>query len=160
MPALKDLSFQLRTFLKIYPWRRIDPVPRSELAKPLSESRVALVTSGGIVAPDDAPFDESVKGGDFSYRVLKADADVQSLIESHRSDSFDHAGILADRNLAFPLDRLGELAGEDSIGEVAPRHLSYMGSITAPGRLIKFTAPEGAGLLVEDKVDAALMIPV
>jgi hypothetical protein len=35
-----------------------------------------------------------------------------------------------------------------------------MGSITAPGRFIKRTLPEVAGLLVEDKVDVALMVPV
>jgi D-proline reductase (dithiol) PrdB len=46
------------------------------------------------------------------------------------------------------------------IGNVAPRHLSFMGSITAPGRLRTETAPEAAGLLVEDGVDVALLVPV
>lgn len=35
------------------------------------------------------------------------------------------------------------------IGEVAPRHLSFMGSITAPGRLIRDTAPDAVARLVE-----------
>jgi hypothetical protein len=35
-----------------------------------------------------------------------------------------------------------------------------MGSITAPGRLIRDTAPEAAEWLVEDEVDVALLVPV
>jgi D-proline reductase (dithiol) PrdB len=97
---------------------------------------------------------------DCSFRVISGDADVQRLGEFHRSESFDHAGIALDRNLAFPLDRLRELANGGEIGDVARRHLSFMGSITAPGRLIRHTAPEAARLLVEDHVDIALLVPV
>jgi hypothetical protein len=35
-----------------------------------------------------------------------------------------------------------------------------MGSITAPGRLLKQTAPAAAQLFVEDTVDVALLVPV
>lgn len=85
---------------------------------------------------------------------------MASLGEFHRSASFDHSGIEADRNLAFPLDRLRELVADGTIGAVAPRHLSFMGSITAPGRLIKESAPAAAALLAEDRVDVALLLPV
>ena len=155
-----DLSLLLRAFLKTYPWRRIDPVPSAKLRKPLAKSRVALVTTAGLVPPGDAPFDSTVRGGDTSFRVINRDTAVHSLTEHHRSDSFDHAGILADANIAFPLDRLLELAGLGELAEVAPRHLSFMGSITAPGRLTKETAPAAAALLVEDQVDVALLVPV
>jgi hypothetical protein len=43
---------------------------------------------------------------------------------------------------------------------LAPRHLSFMGSITAPGRLVAESAPEAAQLLVDDGVDVALLVPV
>ncbi len=43
---------------------------------------------------------------------------------------------------------------------MAPRHLSFMGSVTAPGRLVRDTAPRAAELLVEDRVDVALLVPV
>ncbi len=160
MAQLSELSFTLRTFLRAYRWRRLDPVPAAQLDKPVSRCRVALVTSAGLVVPGERPFDEAVKGGDYSYRVIPRDADVQSLEEHHRSGSFDHAGIEADRNLGLPLDRLRELEAGGEIGEVAPRHLSFMGSITAPGRLVKRTAPEAAALLVADQVDVALLVPV
>lgn len=161
MPALEDLSFVLRNVLRAYPWRRIAPFPGAPaLGKPLSEARVALVTSAGLVAPGDVPFDEDARGGDFSFRVIPGDADVATLGEFHRSSSFDHAGITRDRNVAFPLDRLRELAAAGEIGAVAPRHLSFMGSITAPGRLTKRSAPAAVQLLVEDRVDIALLVPV
>jgi hypothetical protein len=35
-----------------------------------------------------------------------------------------------------------------------------MGSITAPGRLVKRTLPEVADIMIEDQVDIALMVPV
>jgi D-proline reductase (dithiol) PrdB len=160
MARISDLPLLLRTFLRAYPWRRVDPVPSARLGKPLEHCRVALVTTAGLVPPGAAPFDPHVKGGDFSYRVIAGGTDVQTLVEHHRSESFDHAGILEDANLAFPLDRLRELAEAREIGEVAPRHLSFMGSITAPGRLVSRTAPEAARLLVEDHVDVALLVPV
>lgn len=160
MVNIADLPFWLREFLKVYPWRRIDPVPSARLMAPVSTARVALVSTAGLVPPGCPPFDEKAKGGDWTYRVISGDVHVQDLGEYHRSESFDHAGLARDRNLAMPLDRLRELADLGEIGCVAPRHLSFMGSITAPGRLIKDSAPEAAGLLAEDEVDIALLVPV
>lgn len=82
------------------------------------------------------------------------------MVDTHRSESFDHEGMHRDPNLAFPLDRLRELAEHGRIGSVNRRHLSFMGSITAPGRLVRDTAPEAARRLVADGVDAALLVPV
>lgn len=160
MPQLSELGFTLRTFLRAYRWKRLDPVPVARLAKPLGRCRVALISSAGLIVPGDRPFDESVKGGDWGYRLIPGDADVQGLEEHHRSDSFDHAGLEADRNVALPLDRLHELAGRGEIGGVAPRHVSLMGSVTAPSRLAKKTAPAVADLLTADQVDLALLVPV
>ena len=160
MAELQDLSLSLRAFLKAYRWRTIDPVPVAPLAKPLSKRRVALFSSAGFVVPGDEPFSDKVRGGDHSYRVIPADTDVQALEEYHRWDSFSHDGLEADRNMGLPLDRLHELEEQGVIGSVAPRHISVMGSITAPGRYIKKTLPEAAQILVSDEVDVALMVPV
>ncbi|MFQ5689821.1 MAG: glycine/sarcosine/betaine reductase selenoprotein B family protein [Gemmatimonadota bacterium] len=160
MGELNEFSRKLRLYLRAYPWRRIDPVPWTPLRKPLSESRLALVSSAAFVLPDQEPFDESVLGGDVSFRQIPSDADPESLIDTHRSKSFDHTGMRTDPNLAFPLDRVRELAEAGRIGSVAPRHLSFLGSLTAPGRLVKRTAPEAAGWLVAGGVDVALLVPV
>jgi D-proline reductase (dithiol) PrdB len=47
---------------------------------------------------------------------------------------------------------------ERAIGDVAPRHFSIMGSITAPGKLVSRTAPEIAAMLRQDAVDAVLLV--
>ena len=93
-------------------------------------------------------------------REIPFDVDVATLLETHRSDAFDHTGIRRDPNLAFPADRLREMVTAGLIGSLNHRYLSIMGSVTAPGRLIKKTIPQVVPKLIEDQVDIALLIPV
>ncbi|MCH7598487.1 MAG: selenoprotein B glycine/betaine/sarcosine/D-proline reductase [Myxococcales bacterium] len=150
----------IRMFLRAYPWRRIDPIPFVPIRKPVSESRLALISSAGFATPDQPPFDDGIRGGDSSFRTIPNDIDLKSLINTHRSDSFDHEGLERDANLAFPLDRLRELCAAGRIGSLNARHLSFMGAITAPARLTRQTAPEAVSMLVADGVDLALLVPV
>ena len=160
MGNLSEFPLKYRLFLKTYQWRRIDPVPWAPLKKPLAESRLVLVSSAGIVTTQQKPFDSAIRGGDPSIREIPSDVEVTDLIETHRSDAFDHRGIRLDPNLAFPADRLRELSRAGIIGSLNHRYLSIMGSVTAPGRLIKKTVPQVVPKLVEDQVDVALLIPV
>jgi D-proline reductase (dithiol) PrdB len=157
---LSEFSVPVRMFLRAYPWRRVNPVPWAPLRKPLAQARIALVSSAALVLPGQPPFDPHVRGGDVSFREIPAGADLRSLVDTHRSETFDHSGIAADANLALPLDRLRELASDGVIGSVASRHVSFMGSILAPGRLVRDTAPIIATNLVNDEVDVALLVPV
>jgi D-proline reductase (dithiol) PrdB len=160
MGDLSEFPFKYRIFLKTYRWRRIDPVPWAPLKKPVAQSRLVLVSSAGIVTSEQKPFDNSIRGGDPSIREIPSDVDVSTLIETHRSDAFDHTGIRQDPNLAFPTDRLRELTAAGIIGSLNHRYLSIMGSVTAPGRMIKRTIPQVVPKLVEDRIDIALLIPV
>lgn len=159
MATRDELSLPIRLFLQSYPWRRIDPTPWTPLRRPLAECRFALVTSAGFVLPGQEGFSDE-RGGDTSFREIPVDADLSSLLEMHRSETFDHTGLRSDPNLAFPLDRFRELVAAGRIGALNHRHLSFMGSITAPGRLMRETAPEAARRLAADGVDAALLVPV
>jgi D-proline reductase (dithiol) PrdB len=118
------------------------------------------VTTAGLVLPNQKEFDPSIKGGDYTHRVIPVDVNLKTLRDTHRSKVFDHEGYRSDPNLAFPLDRLRELQDEKVIGSVNDRHVSLMGSITAPGRLKKVTAPKVAHLFIEEGVDAVLLFPV
>ena len=160
MGDLSEFPLKYRIFLKAYRWRRIDPVPWAPLKKSVAQSRLVLVSSAGIVTSEQKPFDNSIRGGDPSIREIPSDVDVSTLIETHRSDAFDHTGIRQDPNLAFPADRLRELSAAGIIGSLNHRYLSIMGSLTAPGRLIKRTIPQVVPKLVEDRIDIALLIPV
>jgi D-proline reductase (dithiol) PrdB len=160
MAKISDLKLAYQVFMRAYPYRRVDWHPGACLEKLLREARVAVVTTAAYFRPDQPPFDTSIRGGDYSYRVIPLDTDLSILRIAHKSDAFDIRGIASDKNLALPLDRLKSLAEKGVIGSVAPRHFSFMGSIAAPGRLIANTAPEVARMLLEDAVDAVLLTPV
>ncbi len=167
LAQLKDVSLTDRIFLKRYPFSKFAPRPDDPLTnaitplrKPLKDCKVALVTTAGLSLPDQPPFDVTLKNGDTSFREIPADISPQILEIHQRSWSFDHTGVLRDRNLAFPLDRLKELQQRAEIGAVAAHHYSFMGSIISPSKLIKETAPEVARRLAAESVDVVLLTPV
>lgn len=134
--------------------------PSVKLAKPLSQCKFALVTSAGFRHQDDRPFENSNRLGDVSFRIIFNNCEVQTLIEDHKSSSFDHSGVEADKNLALPIDRFRELVEQKIIGSLGERSFSFMGSIIAPHKLITDTAPKIAKLLKEDEVDCVFLTPV
>jgi D-proline reductase (dithiol) PrdB len=160
MAEISELPFSTRLFVRTYRWRSARAVQPRRLDKPLSEASVALISTAAFVAPGQDPFDDDLRGGDFTHRILSSDVDLLTLQESHRSDAFDHSGIRADPNLAVPLDTLRELANENAIGAVSPEVVSLMGSITAPGRLLSKTVPLIIDILRRQKSDCALLVPV
>ncbi|MCM3877063.1 MAG: glycine/betaine/sarcosine/D-proline family reductase selenoprotein B [Thermoanaerobaculia bacterium] len=160
MARLSDLSLRNRVFMARYRYRALDPVPFARPRKPLGEARVALVTTGGVYLRSQVPFDCTVRGGDSSFREIPSGTAVETLDIAHKSDAFDQTGFRADRNLGLPLERLREMAARGEIGALNGRAISFMGSITAPGRLVKETAPRAAALLEADGADVALLIPL
>ncbi len=159
MAELKELPLWIQVFMKTYPLRR-SPWTRPAPVKPLNESRVALLTTAGLHMKDQTPFDMTLKAGDCSFRWIAGDIAITELLIAHRSKAFDHSGIESDLNLCFPLDRFRELAAEGVVGSLNDRHLSFMGSLTATGRLLRDTAPEAARLLKQDGVDLVFLTPV
>jgi D-proline reductase (dithiol) PrdB len=111
------------------------------------------------VLPGQIPFDDR-RGGDPTFREIPADADPTTLVDTHRSESYDHTGLRRDANLALPLDRVRELAARGRIGSVNARHWSFMGSLTAPGRFVAESLPKMVDAAVSDGVQAALFVPV
>ena len=160
MASFDELDFKLRVFMKLYRYRRYDSTPHTPLRLSLSDCRVALVTTAGFYTPEDIPFDDHFKGGDYSYREIPNSADIRTLEIAHRSTAYDQSGLESDPNLAFPLERFHELEDEGVIGSLNARHFSFMGSVTAPGRLIKQSAPAVAQHLKEDGVDAVFLAPI
>jgi D-proline reductase (dithiol) PrdB len=159
MAKISDLSLRDRLWYHRYRFRQVDPLPWTESGPALHEATVAAVTSAGVHLPDQSPF-EKVKGGDFSFRWIPGDASPEKLICTHPSAAWDRSGVEADGNLALPVDRLRELQAAGEIGRIAPRHASFQGSITAPLRLVRQTAPEMAQGMADDGVHVVLLTPV
>ena len=121
---------------------------------PLSQRRVAVVSSAGLVVRGEKVF----RGRDPDYRVIPSSTAPDELLISHISINFDRNGFQEDWNVVFPLDRLNEMAAEGEIGSVAATHYSFMGA-TDPV-LMEDYAHEVAGRLKQDGVDAVLLSPV
>lgn len=62
--------------------------------------------------------------------------------------------------MVFPLNRFRKLAEQGELGALNHRHFSFMGSITAPGRLISRSGRQVAEKPRDDGVDAVFLVPV
>jgi D-proline reductase (dithiol) PrdB len=79
----------------------------------------------------------------------------------HVSPNFDRSGLSADLNVAYPIDRLEELANDGVTGGVSPVHLSFMGAQDETMTTIRLdTGPAAAKKLREAGVDVVLLTPV
>jgi len=134
-------------------------VPWAHLAKPLSESVVALVTTAGVHLKSHEPFDMDDPDGDPSFRAIPSGARGDDLVITHKY--YDHSAADRDINVVLPLDRLRELLAEKRIGGIGPFAYGFMGNIDGPHlrTLVETTAPEVARLLKQDGADAAVLTP-
>ncbi len=138
-------------------------IPWTPLAKPLSQSTVALVSSAALALKTGSPFDTEIERqdpwfADPSYRVLPRTTrtgDVQ-VCHLHINPSF--AG--QDLNSVFPAERLDELAALGEIGAVAASGYSYAGYTLRPERLLRESLPCIVRQLREEHVDAVVLVPV
>ena len=156
MPRLELLSDVQRRMLQMFPCMEHDDTPWTPMRKPLSESRLALVTSAGLHVRGDKPF---VMGGDSSYRALPRSTGAADIIQSHASIGFDHTGIYRDINVTFPIDRLNEMVDEGAIGSLGENNYSFMGALRDTSEVVEKTGPEVAQRLVAEGVDVALLTP-
>lgn len=153
MARLENLEEPLRSMLQNLPCPSYPDTPWVQ-GPPLSQRRVAIVSTAGLHRRSDRPF-EGISG---DYRVIPGDTPAGELCMSHISTNFDRTGFLQDWNVAFPLDRLRELADDGTIGSVADYHYSFMGA--ADPADMADSARHLAGLLQRDEVTAALLVPV
>ena len=158
---LSGLSFSTKKFIQFYNWKNCAPSISVPLKKDLSECRVAIVSSAGLIVKDkQEPFDSGLKMGDSSYRIIPSNISSNNLEEYHRSDTFDHSGVVDNPFSVFPIPHLIDLAKEGFIGSVSDKHISLMGSIINPSQLIKQTIPEIFSILKDEQVDLVIFIPV
>lgn len=137
-------------------------IPWTPLRKPLSESKVAIISSAGLALKSDRPFDQQGERknpwwGDPSYRVLPKHAtglDV-SLYHMHINPQL----VEQDLNTLLPLQPLQELASDGEIGSAANHHYSYMGYILQPKVLLQKSVPAMIHQMKQDGVDIVVLVP-
>ena len=153
MPRLEILSEVQRRMLEFFPCMESGDVPWTPLAKDLSDSTVAIVTTAGLHLRDDQPFNRDHPGGESTYRIIPSNSDTADIVQSHFSIGFDRTAIYRDINITFPIDRMRELAERGKIGNVAPNHYSFMGALRDCTIVAEQTGPEVAQRLKDEGVN-------
>jgi D-proline reductase (dithiol) PrdB len=138
------------------------PIPWTSLSRPLSECKVALLSSGGIALKDDEPFDQEGERrnpwwGDPSHRIIPKAASEKDLEIYHLH--IDPAFARRDINCLLPIQRLNELGESGEIGEAAESHYSIMGYLPKPDEMLEKSVPAIIQRLKDEQVDVLILIP-
>jgi hypothetical protein len=143
-----------------YRWAHYVEAPFQKLKKPLSQSRVTIITTAAPYDPakgDQGP-GAAYNGGAKFYKVYDGDASGQhDLRISHIGYDRKHT-TATDSGTWFPLPQLWKAQAEGRIGEVAPR---FFGAPTNRSHRVTLDtdAPEILSRCLADKVDVAVLVP-
>lgn len=147
---------QIEKIFPGYGWSRNDSAPWTAFTKSLGESKVALISSGGVHLKTQPPFDVAGKG-EAIFRRIQRDVNVADLTISHVA--YNHLDAKQDINCIFPIERFRELEKEGFIGELAEVNFGFMGRIFSRSALVKEMAPALVESLRDQKVDFFYMVP-
>ncbi len=139
-----------------YRWAHFEHVPFAALSKPLSESRVGLVTTAGDWHQREAE-DGVLRGAKQPWSGSTANPPERLYTDDLAWDK--QATHTDDVDSFLPIRTLARLAQEGRIGELSPR---FYGAPTdySQRRNREDDAPEIERLCREDGVDVALLVPL
>lgn len=146
--------------------------PFSHLKKPLREMRIGLLTSTGHFVEGDDPEPFGVKGmsqteateriQDFlkaAPTLSKIPLNIDASQLKVRHGGYDIRGVMADRNVALPLDHMRELETDDIIGTAISPAYSFMGA-AAQRRLLKESIPRWVEEFQKQNIEGTVLVPV
>ena len=123
--------------------------------KPLAESTIALIASGGIYRRGQVGFTHK---DDVTHREVPNDTADHELGVTHFA--YDQTHARADVNVVFPLTALRTLAADGAIGRVADVALTFMGGIYSQRRVHEQLIPPIVERVHELEADIVLLVPV
>ena len=132
-------------------------VPLAKLTKPLSESRLAFVSTAGVQPRGTMPFDTVHPVGDYTFRRVPSDSKPSDL-EIHQL-KYPTIGAKRDLNVIFPIERLQELIDEGFIGALTENFYSFIGYNMDAERLERSLAGDIATAVEAEKPDIVLLAP-
>lgn len=126
----------------------------SLFTKPISQARVALLTSAALRLSSQPPF---AAKEDLSYRLVPADPNAGTIVIDHHS----RIGAVPrqDPEIIFPRSALTTVAAKGIVGRVSPVHVSFLGGMRCHQKIETELAPAIARELVKVRVDIALLVP-
>jgi D-proline reductase (dithiol) PrdB len=124
------------------------------ITKPVSGSRVALLSSAALRLRDQEPF---LPGEDVSYRLVPSDSKASEIVVDHHS----RIGPVPRRNpeIVFPMAALANLVTRGVVGGLSPVHVAFKGGVRQHQEVETKLAPGIARELKQAGVDLALLIP-
>lgn len=154
-----EKDFVRHKVLADFEWTRFEHATESNpIAKPIMDCKVALVvTAGAYLRESQERFDVKNPLGDDSFRIIPSDTAPEGIALAH--PGYDTRRAMQDLDTVFPYQLLNKLAAQGLIGEAAPTHVSFMGYVPRPERLIWKSAPQVGRLLMNDGVDLAILVP-
>jgi hypothetical protein len=142
------LYYRALGYAKDYVWARHDDVPFAGLVKPLSSTRIALITTA---SPADFTGTKRVWSGPVS--PPPATLHTANLAWDKESTHTD------DRESFLPIEAASALAAEGMLGALAPR---FHGVPTeySQRKTVEEDAPQVLARLRDDGADAAILCPL
>jgi len=143
-----------------YRWAHNRDVPFVALTKPLTRSRVGLITTAALFKPDAgdqgpwAPYNASAKFTEVYSMPIDPSPDLRI---SHVGYDRKHTSA-EDINSYFPLERLKEAAAGGRIGEVNSRFYAVP-TLRSRRTTAERHAPVILDMCREDGIDAAVLVP-
>ena len=139
-----------------YQWLESQNAPAwTPLTKPLSDSKVGLICTGGIYAAGQTAFHFK---DDTTYRAISTDVDVEDLRATHFA--YDLTDARKDINVVFPVEQLRTMVDEGVIDSIASDAYTLMGGIYSTRRVTEELIPALVQRVIEDEVDVVLLVPV
>ena len=132
-----------------------EPAPLAQMRRPLDQSRLALIASGGIYVAGQIAFHFK---DDTSFRLVPTDVETRDLRATHFA--YDLTDARRDPNVVFPIDTLRQLVERGKIGSLTRHAFTFMGGIYSSRRVRDELAPAIARRVVDEGADAALLVPV
>ena len=124
------------------------------LAKPVHESKVALLSSAALRLEYQKPF---LPREDLRFRRIPSNPSAGAITIDH------HSGIgrvpKQDPEIVFPRTALASLAQRSVIGALSPYHFSFMGGVRDTQKVEDELAPAIGAELKKGAVDLALLVP-
>jgi D-proline reductase (dithiol) PrdB len=134
------------------------PIPWAAAPSSLSETRLALVSTGGLHLRGDPPFRaHEVKLGDTSFRVIPHGSEPGKL--ALNAPYVDDKYLTRDLEVALPMKALDRLHADNHIGPPAARHYSFVGGIVRSYPGLADSAGRIRKMLVEDNAGAVILLP-
>lgn len=154
---------------KSYRWAHNESAPFTPLKKPLSQSRVTLISTAGFtLIPEGGLSGEERNAlmtggsnvGSYDLEVWPIPSDIAEerilyVVANHDRAQSD----MSDPNTFFPVTRLREFAAEGVLGSLAPTYYRLKENYSQR-KTMEVDAPEVLRRCREEGVDVALFSPV